>query len=620
MPCSGAVVPIDGYSVPLPLTSGGCLAMMSVISALEELDRITEKVLGNIEATAEQSRQKLEHLQERIIACAEHVVQLQGRREAMVVKSKTKFPKRKPQSFPVAALRCDRRKNVVSRRKRVMPVVVAASDSDASDEDAGRAERGGAGENSRSRGSRRDASTCPRPVRHLEGPAVDQRPMRPLNPTKHMSFADVMPLSAAWRYHGAKDRGLGRLPPNLTSVSSLLLFNTHENIYKEYHELDVLSQQRQERVVSNRRRLEGTTDVHRDYVTQFSTDDYAFVPHMEEVANLMEDLPENLPLDDIAEVAWNDYSLEEGDNIAPSWQRRLDDREGDGNESRLGARERKKQQPMLAIAANANPSAATTAISAIPPGKLPPPPPPPPPLAFGSAPHGKVPPPPPPGSKKSSGPPPPPPPPPSLKNASIPPPPPPPAPGKMKGLVPPPAVEARNPPGAPSAKGPPLLGNAPPAPPPPPPPPPPSSQGKTAPKTVPKPPEPRSAPKATPKNNLDALSSLLANRRKGILGMHSDDEDADDKRVSPPSTTKGPRADGDKTIPGAPPPPAKAPPPPPPPKAPPPPSKAAPPPPSKGAPPPPAKAPPPPPPKAPPPPPPAPGKVPPRRVVDDDDW
>lgn len=38
-----------------------------------------------------------------------------------------------------------------------------------------------------------------------------------------------------------KRDGLGRLPPNLTSAGSLLLFNTKDNPYREYAALDNLA-------------------------------------------------------------------------------------------------------------------------------------------------------------------------------------------------------------------------------------------------------------------------------------------------------------------------------------------------------------------------------------------
>ncbi|RHW70665.1 WAHD domain of WASH complex [Trypanosoma brucei equiperdum] len=568
------MTPIHGYTLPVPLTNGGYASMLSVIRALGRLDQTSERVFGNIEQAVERSRETLEQLQGRIAVCADQVEQLQGRREAMVVKSRVRFPKQKHYTLPIGRAPCEDR-GCVPERAYVMPAIIQADDSGASPVVGSSGGDSGNGSDPWQLGGQEGEDAYPKPVRRLDCPGAEQRLMKPQHPLQEATVKSLMPLGATWRYHSGVDRGLGRLPAHLVSVSSLLLFNTRENLYKEYHEMDVLTQQRQERVVATKQRL-GTSDVHRDYVTQASTDEYAFVPLMEEVANLMDDLPENLPLEGIAEVAWNAYSLEDQDNIAPSGQRRLGER-GDSVGSGSGStRNKKKGQEALAITAGPDAAGGPSSRALVPSG-LPPPPPPP----GGLRPPGKAPPPPPP--------------------------PPPMFAGKMKA-PPPPPIKAPPPmpslPGAAATKGLPI-GNAPPAPPPPPPPPPPGkakAPAKPAAKSDVKP-----APKPATKSNLDALSSLLANRRKGILGMHSDGEDEDDdhgRRPPASGPSKGMTINRNAPAPpqkgGVPPPP----PPPPPPKAPPP----------KG--PPPKVAPPPPP---PPPPPPAPGKLPPKRKTDDDD-
>ncbi|KAH9601712.1 WASH1 [Trypanosoma melophagium] len=491
-------ISVNGYAVPVPLTNSGCTMMLSVINALEELDRTSERVFGNIESAVQKSSETLEELQSRIEACATRVEQLQGRREAMVVKSKARFPRRRHRTLPLVQAPWELRGEFIRHPQRVVPALPSRGSSESdSGVSQGGDDEASLGTNQKGHQQRRGdlerANFYQRPIRRLEGTAGEQRPIKPQHPLQRAELSGAMPLAATWRYHSGVDRGLGRLPQNLTSVSSLLLFNTRENLYKEYHELDILTQQRQERIVANKRQLGGAADVHRDYMTRFSSDEYAFVPLMEEVANLMEDLPEDLPLEGIAEVAWHAYTLEDADNIAPSWQRRLgeggDVATENGTASPAGTHHYQQQQQQQRLTITSGPTA--------PPGK------PQPSGAISSADALTVPPPPPPGLIPG-GKAPPPPPPPGFKNPNAPPPPPPP------------------PPTAQVAKRAPVLGNPPPAPPPPPPPPP-AMKPNTV-KTVPKG-ENRPVQKAAAKSHLDALSSLLANRRKGILGMHSDDDD-----------------------------------------------------------------------------------------------
>ncbi|EKF30285.1 hypothetical protein MOQ_005908 [Trypanosoma cruzi marinkellei] len=541
-----AATTVCGYVVPVPLTNGDCVTMLSVIHALEELDQISSSVFGNIEAAVRNSRETLEGLQDRIETCTARVKQLQGRREAMVVKSRSRFPNGCYRPIHLAQAPRERRGRFLRHRQDVMPVLLPVDESD-SDSEYGLESEGNAALNNYESYSafgqeKRDdlerKSFYQRPIRRLEGTVEEQGPAKPQHPLQRVELADVMPLAASWRYHTVAERGLGRLPRQLMSVSSLLLFNTRENLYKEYHELDVLKQQREERVVAAKRRLGGAADVHRDYMTRFSSDEYAFIPLMEEVANLMDDLPEDLPLEGIAEVAWHAYTLEAADNIAPSWQRRLGDESEVATESAGPPRGGKKPHgKTLAITLGPVETPTTSLINPSSALEAPPPPPPP-----SLPPGGKAPPPPPPPpgfkSMKAPPPPPPPPPPPAMMMTTavqptkamtkIPPPPPPPPPISAEAAPLPLSSTASGPPAARSL---PKLGNPPPAPPPPPPPPPRKNAVTRAPSKA----DLRPAPKVAPRSNLDTLSSLLANRRKGILGMHSDDDEDDDVPQSAPS-------------------------------------------------------------------------------------
>ncbi|XP_064105269.1 WASH complex subunit 1-like isoform X3 [Macrobrachium nipponense] len=121
--------------------------------------------------------------------------------------------------------------------------------------------------------------------------------------------------------------GLGRLPPHLSSVSSLLLYNTTHNPYKKYMVLDPLG------VVSGTRGEEArsrsdtansgptlhdapTTLQEGDHLGIVKKDEYQYLPDLSDLPDL--DLPMELPsLPGIA----NDllYSADIGPTIAPSF-------------------------------------------------------------------------------------------------------------------------------------------------------------------------------------------------------------------------------------------------------------------------------------------------------------
>ncbi|XP_078678169.1 WASH complex subunit 1-like [Branchiostoma floridae x Branchiostoma belcheri] len=199
--------------------------------------------------------------------------------------------------------------------------------------------------------------------------------------------------------------GLGRLPRNINSVSSLLLFNTAENPYKKYVTLDPLG------VVTKTRKdieeeEEGLADApstitNREQLERIQAENYFYIPNMGDVPEI--DVPNLLPdlpgvADDLA------YSADLGPGIAPSVPSVIPD------------------LPSI-VPDEMTPSGPAGA----PPGPPPPtdaaPPPPPPPPA------GAPPPPPPPPGPGAPPPPPPPPPPPAPDVAGGPPPPPPPAAG-----------------------------------------------------------------------------------------------------------------------------------------------------------------------------------------------
>jgi hypothetical protein len=206
--------------------------------------------------------------------------------------------------------------------------------------------------------------------------------------------------------------GLGRLPPQLTSIDSLLLFNTWETPYKTYSVFDTLEfkGQKEERNVQE-------TDIGNDpefeasILTDLDREELRYKPILGNVRDARSALPTTMP--GLQNVAANVLLSKEEDkdfSIAPTA----------GAPVNIDLPEVAPVPPSTTNPTNPSPNPPPPVSSGAPPPPPPPgagPPPPPPP--------GAARPPPPPGA----GPPPPPPPP----SAGAPPPPPPPA-----GLPPPP--------------------------------------------------------------------------------------------------------------------------------------------------------------------------------------
>eukprot|EP00002_Diphylleia_rotans_P011916 TRINITY_DN2343_c0_g1_i1.p1 TRINITY_DN2343_c0_g1~~TRINITY_DN2343_c0_g1_i1.p1 ORF type:complete len:380 (-),score=102.53 TRINITY_DN2343_c0_g1_i1:114-1253(-) len=219
--------------------------------------------------------------------------------------------------------------------------------------------------------------------------------------------------------------GMGRLPDNISSVSSLLLFNTNENPYKNYSHLDnLLGKEGKERPTTKKRiGAQPESFIKGDSMIGGAALNFNYKPALGNVPTL--ELPTSLPgLSDVADVSLSNMELP---SIAPSTDAifNLPDLLPNPGSSSASA------------AASATPSASGTAPPPPPPpasdgdfaGALPPPPPPPPPGAFGSDPSGDFagalpPPPPPPPPMAAFDAPPPPPPPPAMTAAPPPPPPP----------------------------------------------------------------------------------------------------------------------------------------------------------------------------------------------------
>jgi WAS family protein 1 len=117
------------------------------------------------------------------------------------------------------------------------------------------------------------------------------------------------------------DEGLGRLPDSITSVGSLLLFNTTENPYKQYEILDPLAG-----VVTKTRKLieeekytrklgeAPTSLIQNERVMRGAEYDIRYRPEVAPMSDF--DVPINLP--DLEGIANITYTGDQGESIAPS--------------------------------------------------------------------------------------------------------------------------------------------------------------------------------------------------------------------------------------------------------------------------------------------------------------
>ena len=120
-----------------------------------------------------------------------------------------------------------------------------------------------------------------------------------------------------------KSEGLGRLPENITSIASLILFNSEENPYRKYVSLDNLKGKERDEIEDSslkKKRLAGAprTVMFGDELPAFAKVEYKYKPKAGELPKF--ELPSNLPnLPNVAELDWStDDSMGGFSSIAPS--------------------------------------------------------------------------------------------------------------------------------------------------------------------------------------------------------------------------------------------------------------------------------------------------------------
>lgn len=132
---------------------------------------------------------------------------------------------------------------------------------------------------------------------------------------------DILVTETAIKDNDFSKEGLGRLPDNLPSISSLLLFNTPENPYKKYVSLDNLAGtekiHKKEEEKKEKLAEAPKTFTDGDILPAVSNIEYVYKPTLGEVPTLH--LPSVLPnLPNVADISW---SVNPSDllSIAPSF-------------------------------------------------------------------------------------------------------------------------------------------------------------------------------------------------------------------------------------------------------------------------------------------------------------
>ena len=509
------------HSVPITITTSrrDQHGMEQALDALERLSRAAKTIFDNILEKVETESERMKELQGRMEDLGEQVEEVAGRTKATTVLSSFLYPG--PKKWEAAQVIQYDESVYKPRTRKIREQRVFARD----------------------------------------GPMAEdthvQQPQRARDPTDQYELSLFLG-------HGKPRRmpnGLGRMPKNLDTCGSLLLFNTNENPYKEYGIFDPLRREGKRR---EKEWNQGTTlsaapitfGGETGFAKGGDDEGIGYQPTLGEVPDFFDEMPDELPgLEGVAQCDWDD-SEEDVAPIAPSardWDDASTVRGGVARSNKPDRAERAAKAAAPKAAAAAAPRAGGGGPPPPPgvggpppppgaPGMPPPPPgapgmPPPPPGAPGMPPPppgapGMPPPPPGPGGPPRPGPPPPPgagapPPPPGAPGM---PPPPPPGPGGAPKPPPPPGAGVPPPPPAPGGGGGPPPPPPPPAPgvprpppapggaggiPPPPPPPPPGGGPPPPPGAAPGAPRAQAPPRQLPPPSKDPRDELMEAIKKG---------------------------------------------------------------------------------------------------------
>ena len=245
-------MPVQSYNVPiLPPDLRHEEFILHVADTLDYLEKISADIFGRITQRVQENKDKLNSINKRVDLAQAKIERIKGSRKAIRVFSSAKYPA--PQELePYVSL--FQYGNSVSELQEVK-----------------------------------------RQYHHV---ATRHRPTDERSVKEKLQFYNVQISGKSSNKEADRGEGLGKLPKNLKSVSSLLLFNTAENPYKKYVMLDPLSGA----VTKTRTTMEEedeslgeapSTITNREQMERGTAENFLYMPGLGEVPEI--DVPAYLP-------------------------------------------------------------------------------------------------------------------------------------------------------------------------------------------------------------------------------------------------------------------------------------------------------------------------------------
>ncbi|XP_015264202.1 PREDICTED: WAS protein family homolog 1-like [Gekko japonicus] len=263
---------VEGQTYSVPLIQPDLRreeAIHQIADALQYLQTISADIFNRISQQVEASRTQLRAINERVTLAQAKIDKIKGSKKAIKVFSSAKYP-------------------APDRLQEYASIFAGAEDPD---------------------GQKRPRRKIQSKHRALDEKALQEK-------------LKYFPVCVSARVHQEDDaeEGLGSLPRNISSLSSLLLFNTTENLYKKYVFLDPLAGAVTKTHVALATEKEKLFDAplsitKRGQLDQQVPESYFYVPDLGQVPEI--DVPSYLP--DLPGIAADlMYSADLGPGIAPS--------------------------------------------------------------------------------------------------------------------------------------------------------------------------------------------------------------------------------------------------------------------------------------------------------------
>ncbi|XP_006004515.1 WASH complex subunit 1 isoform X2 [Latimeria chalumnae] len=245
-------------------------AIHQITDALQYLQRVSDDIFSRVLERVESNRTRLQGVSDRITIAQARIKKIKGSRKATKVFSSAKYP-------------------APERLQEYSSIFMGVE----------------------------DAATLKRPRYKVQS---KHRPLEEKLLQEKLMYFPVY-LNTKHQEENEGEEGLGSLPRNVRSVSSLLLFNTNENLYKKYVLLDPLAGA----VTKTHNTLETEKEekpfdaplsiTKREQLERQTAENYFYVPDLGQVPEI--DVPSYLP--DLPGIAADlMYSADLGPGIAPS--------------------------------------------------------------------------------------------------------------------------------------------------------------------------------------------------------------------------------------------------------------------------------------------------------------